>query len=75
MAAFREQFVADFRWLQQQQLWSRSMQPGEKLEDYIYAIDILCAVLKKSDDDKMMSSIKGLPVFLKADVVKKQPTT
>jgi hypothetical protein len=75
VAAFREQFVADFRWLQQQQLWSRSMQPGEKLEDYIYAIDVLCAELKKSDDDKMMSFIKGLPVSLKADVVKKQPTT
>ena len=73
--AFRDRFVNAILWLQEQRLWSRQMLPHEKLEDYICDIDVLCAELRKSDNDRMMCFIRGLPCSLRALVVQRQPTT
>ena len=73
--AFRDRFVNAIPYFLEQNLWSRKMLPYEKLEDYIYDIDTLCAELRKSDNHRMLGFIRGLPCSLRALVVHRQPTT
>ena len=71
--AFHDRFENAIPWLQEQRLWSQQMLPHEKLKDYIYDINALCAELRKSDNDRMMCFIRGLPHSLRALVVQRQP--
>lgn len=74
--AFLQHFQAKQpHWLLEQTLWSRIMQPGEDLERYISDIESLSHRLNKTDAEKMSSFVRGLPGYIRANVVQKDPKT
>jgi hypothetical protein len=72
--SFNQQFTNQQpHFLLEQQLADRKMMPGESLDSYIYFIEKQCRTLEKTDREKVIIFIRGLPNDLKTGVLLQRP--
>lgn len=62
-------------WIIEQSLWNKTMKQGENLETYISDIQTLSLRLGKSDKETMAAFVRGLPPYMRMNVVQRDPKT
>lgn len=78
IAALKERIVdneQNLKWTRQQELLGKNMRPTDSLESYVFKMDNLCFLLKKTEEVRVALFTYGLIPSLKSFVLSRVPIT